>query len=75
MTSIYNLENLSFANATHRKSIEICLYFLKVYQDNYPERIKRVFIINANGYFSLLFSIIQKILSNALLMKIQCYKA
>ncbi|GFU19199.1 SEC14-like protein 4 [Nephila pilipes] len=54
--------------------IETCLYFLKIYQDNYPERIKRILMINANSYFSLPFSIIQSILSSAVLKKIRCYK-
>ncbi|GFU50065.1 SEC14-like protein 4 [Nephila pilipes] len=72
---IYNFGNLSFANATHRKNIEITPYYLKICQDNYPDRIKNVFIINANCYFSLFFSIIKHILSSALLSKIRCYKA
>ncbi|GFT59996.1 SEC14-like protein 2, partial [Nephila pilipes] len=43
---VINLENLSFLNATHRKSIEFTLFCLKVYQDHYPEVQKCCFIIN-----------------------------
>ncbi|GFU19202.1 SEC14-like protein 4 [Nephila pilipes] len=75
LSSIYNLENFSFANATHRKNIEISLYILNAYQDNYPERVKQIIVINANSSFSLLFAFVKKILSSALLTKIRCYKA
>ncbi|GFU19208.1 SEC14-like protein 4 [Nephila pilipes] len=74
LSSIYNLENFSFANATHRKNIELTLFFLMAYQDNYPERVKHIIIINANNSFSLLFAFVKKILSSALLTKIRCYK-
>ncbi|GFT64047.1 SEC14-like protein 2 [Nephila pilipes] len=46
ITYIDNFSNLTFANATHMKNIETLLYYIKIYLDNYPERIKRVIIIN-----------------------------
>ncbi|GFS55722.1 SEC14-like protein 4 [Nephila pilipes] len=75
MSCIYNFGNLTFANAAHRKTVEILLQYIKAYQDNYPERIKSIFIINANSYFTFLFSIVRSILASALITKIRCFKA
>ncbi|GFS66589.1 retinal-binding protein, partial [Nephila pilipes] len=70
---IMNLRNLTFLNATHRKSIEFILFCLKCYQDNYPERLKYCFIINASIYFYMAFSILKTVVAASVLEKVKIY--
>ncbi|GFV63233.1 hypothetical protein TNCV_2662351 [Trichonephila clavipes] len=74
-TYIFNFENLTFAKATHKKNLEALLAFSKAFQDNYPERIKRIFFINVSFYFSLAFNVVKSVLASAVLQKIRCYSA
>ncbi|GFY69284.1 SEC14-like protein 2 [Trichonephila inaurata madagascariensis] len=74
-TYIFNFENLTFAKATHKKNLEALLAFAKAFQDNYPERIKRIFFINVSFYFSLAFNVVKSVLASAVLQKIRCYSA
>ncbi|GFS67828.1 SEC14-like protein 2 [Nephila pilipes] len=75
MKSVYidNLEGLTFANATDKKSIETLIQFFKTYTDNYPETLKYVFVINAPVYFNILFSVIKPILPPIVIQKIRVY--
>ncbi|GFS58169.1 SEC14-like protein 2 [Nephila pilipes] len=70
---IYNLENMTLAKATHRQSVELFMLGIQIFQDNYPEFLKSIYIINASVYFTIVFPIIKKILSGALLDKIEVY--
>ncbi|GBM84278.1 SEC14-like protein 2 [Araneus ventricosus] len=70
---IFNFENLTFANATNKKMLETLLFFAKMMQDNYPERIKSIYFINTSFYFSLLFNVVKHVLASVVLSKIRCY--
>ncbi|GFQ71796.1 SEC14-like protein 2 [Trichonephila clavata] len=70
---IYNLENMTLAKATHRQSVELFVNGIQIFQDNYPEFLKTIYIINASVYFTIVFPIIKRILSGALLDKIIVY--
>ncbi|GFS57459.1 SEC14-like protein 4 [Nephila pilipes] len=43
---IYNLENLSLANVTSMKTADLVMNHYRAYLDNYPERMKYVYLIN-----------------------------
>ncbi|GFU38982.1 SEC14-like protein 2, partial [Nephila pilipes] len=70
---IYNFENLTFAKATHKTVMELALHFCRMFQDNYPERVKRIYHINASFYHSLIMSITKSFLASPLLKKILCF--
>ncbi|GFY76979.1 retinal-binding protein [Trichonephila inaurata madagascariensis] len=70
---IYNLENLSFVDALHKESFELLLGYYKIYLDNYPERMKYVYIINAKPYVNFAISIFKPIFSSAVLEKLKFY--
>ncbi|GFX13380.1 SEC14-like protein 2 [Trichonephila clavipes] len=70
---IYNLENMTLSKATHRQSVELFVKGIQIFQDNYPEFLKNIYIINASVYFTIVFPIIKRILSGALLDKIIVY--
>ncbi|XP_042905286.1 SEC14-like protein 2 isoform X2 [Parasteatoda tepidariorum] len=70
---IYNLEHMTLAKATHKKSIEYYLQGLSIFQDNFPEILKSVYIVNASVYFTMVFSVVQRMLSGSILSKIHVY--
>ncbi|GIX74366.1 SEC14-like protein 2 [Caerostris extrusa] len=70
---IYNLENMTLAKATHRQSVELFAEGIQIFQDNYPEFLKKIYIINASVYFTLVFPIVKRILSGAVIDKIDVY--
>ncbi|CAL1271940.1 unnamed protein product [Larinioides sclopetarius] len=73
MNFIFNFENLTFASATNKKMLETLLFFAKMMQDNYPERIKAIYFLNASFYFSLAFNVVKHVLASVVLSKIRCY--
>ncbi|GFS98173.1 SEC14-like protein 2 [Nephila pilipes] len=70
---VYNMEGLTFGNATHKKGIETMIKLLKVQQDNYPERIKGFYIINASSLFTIPFSMLKTFLNARMLSKFHVY--
>ncbi|GBN11364.1 SEC14-like protein 2, partial [Araneus ventricosus] len=70
---IYNMENMTLAKATHRQSVELFAEGIQIFQDNYPEFLKKIYIINASVYFTIVFPIIKRILSGAVIDKIEVY--
>ncbi|GFR19083.1 SEC14-like protein 2 [Trichonephila clavata] len=103
---IYDLDRLTFGNATHKKEgcknvgtnretepqninlvtivavslvvgtetgIETLIKLLKMQQDNYPERIKSFYMINASSIFTIPFSILKAFLTARMLSKFRVY--
>ncbi|KAF8794918.1 SEC14-like protein 2 like protein [Argiope bruennichi] len=70
MVQILNFEKVTFAKATNKKSLEMMVLALNMYQDNYPERIKIVYDINTSRYFSMLFAFCKVVISPVLYKKI-----
>ncbi|GFV53743.1 SEC14-like protein 3 [Trichonephila clavipes] len=70
---IFNLENLSFINAVHKNTIELLLRHFKTYLDNYPERMKYAYILNAKPYINFAISIFKPMFSSAVLEKLKFY--
>ncbi|GBN68663.1 SEC14-like protein 2 [Araneus ventricosus] len=44
-----------------------------MFQDNYPERMKRIYHINASIYHNVLMSVVKTVMATPLLQKIQCF--
>ncbi|KAF8794832.1 SEC14-like protein 2 like protein [Argiope bruennichi] len=56
---IYNFEGMTISKATDKTSIELLLLGARIFQDNYPERLKEIYVINAAAYFSIMFSVVK----------------
>ncbi|GFS58166.1 SEC14-like protein 3 [Nephila pilipes] len=67
---ICDFKDMPFSVATDKKALEHSIYLSKMYQDNYPERLKAVYIINISPYFALFFNIIKTFLAAAIIKKI-----
>lgn len=70
---ILNLDKLTLANATNKLSAEVWVKITNLLQDNYPESLKSIYVINAPAYYVFIFSILKSIMSNAMLKKIRVY--
>ncbi|GFU34139.1 SEC14-like protein 6, partial [Nephila pilipes] len=70
---VYNLENVTYANATSMKTVELIMDHCRTYLDNYPERMKYAYLINVPVFFSIFFSFVKTILSSSLLEKLRFY--
>ncbi|GFQ83767.1 SEC14-like protein 4 [Trichonephila clavata] len=70
---VFNFKEFSFLKATHKEFIECFIQFALIFQDNYPERIKKVIFLNVSTYFTLAFSVIKTVLAAALLQKMKFF--
>ncbi|CAL1263338.1 unnamed protein product [Larinioides sclopetarius] len=70
---IGNFDGMTFAQATSKKALELMLLAVTVFQDNYPERIKAVHVINGSIYFSLVWSVVKQFLAPAFQNKFIVY--
>ncbi|CAL1263337.1 unnamed protein product [Larinioides sclopetarius] len=70
---IYNFEGVTFAKATNKRSLEMFMMAISIFQDNYPERIKSIYDINTSRYFSILFAFIKVIIAPAVFKKINFF--
>ncbi|XP_071039298.1 retinal-binding protein-like [Parasteatoda tepidariorum] len=70
---IVDLKNLSFAVAADKRLISELMNMAKLYQDNYPERLKQIVVINVPSYFAICFNFIKTVLAASILNRIQIY--
>ncbi|GIX84962.1 retinal-binding protein, partial [Caerostris extrusa] len=73
VVQVFNLENLTFANATHTKTLLNLLYYIKQYLDNYPERLKYAIVLNASIIAMMSIPILKAILPTSMMQKIRIY--
>ncbi|XP_035216588.1 SEC14-like protein 2 [Stegodyphus dumicola] len=67
---IYDMEGLSFSKATDRTLIANFMQLSKIYQDNYPEMLKTLFVLNPPMFITIPFAIIKTCLTGTLVSKI-----
>ncbi|EFX85496.1 hypothetical protein DAPPUDRAFT_300430 [Daphnia pulex] len=72
-TFIIDMEELSMKQIAHRPLRDIGLEAIKVLEANYPEVIRKVFIINAPKLFTMVFSIVKPFLHQMTLDKINIF--
>ncbi|GIY47530.1 retinal-binding protein [Caerostris extrusa] len=70
---IHNYEKITLGLATNKAALELFLIAVKMYQDNYPERIKSIHIINASIYFSMIFTFVKSFVAPAVLAKLHIF--
>ncbi|GIY49166.1 retinal-binding protein [Caerostris extrusa] len=68
---IFDMEGLSFANATDKKGLEYLIRMLRILQDFYPGLIRTAYIINISAYFMIPCSIVKSCLSAAYVSRAQ----
>ncbi|CAL1291867.1 unnamed protein product [Larinioides sclopetarius] len=70
---LYDLEALTFGNSTYKKGLETSIKLLKMLQDNYPERMKAIYILNASSLFTMPFNFVKSFIDAKMLSKFHIY--
>ncbi|KAG8180409.1 hypothetical protein JTE90_022758 [Oedothorax gibbosus] len=73
VTYIFDMNGLTFANATDKKGIETAIRLIKINQDIYPERLKLAFLINASNLFTFPFNIVKNFIAAKVIHKFRVY--
>jgi len=69
LTVIFDMENVG-TKSLWRPGIQMYLHLVKVLEDNYPEMMKRLFVVNAPRIFPLLWKICRPMISEDMKNKI-----
>ncbi|XP_064612900.1 retinal-binding protein-like isoform X2 [Liolophura sinensis] len=69
LTVIFDMEGVS-SKMLWRPGLQMYLYLVKVLEDNYPEMMKRMFVINAPRIFPILYKICRPLISEDMKNKI-----
>ncbi|GFS67835.1 SEC14-like protein 2 [Nephila pilipes] len=70
---IINFENLTFSQATNKKALEVGMLYMKTFQDNYPERVKFLYHINASYYYTLTMAVVRTVIASPVFQKIKVF--
>ncbi|CAL1296163.1 unnamed protein product [Larinioides sclopetarius] len=66
---ICNFAGVTLSKATNKTSIELLILGIGIFQDNYPEYVFAMYIINASIYYSLMFSVAKTVVATEVLNK------
>nr|UXK97100.1 retinal-binding protein [Haliotis discus hannai] len=69
ITVIFDMEGVS-SRMMWRPGLQMYLYLVKVLEDNYPEMMKRMFVVNAPRIFPLLYKLCRPLISEEMKNKI-----
>jgi len=70
-TLIFDLEGLSMRTLTYRPAVDACLQAIQFYEGNYPEQLRRVFVVNAPKIFNIAIALIKPFLNETTASKIR----
>ncbi|XP_046633910.1 SEC14-like protein 2 [Daphnia pulicaria] len=70
---IVDLEGFSMNHVTFKPALDTAIQLVQMYESNYPELLRRVFIINAPKIFSILYSIVLPFMHERTRNKIQIF--
>nr|CAH0109448.1 unnamed protein product [Daphnia galeata] len=73
MTFIADMENLSMRQMTFRPVMETGLEQTKIYELNYPENLRRIFVINAPKFFTFIFNAMKPFMHQATIDKMKIF--
>ncbi|XP_046460612.1 SEC14-like protein 2 [Daphnia pulex] len=73
MTFVADMENLSMRQMTYKPVMETGTEQTKVYELNYPENLRRIFIINAPKIFTVIFNFLKPFMHQATLDKMRIF--
>ncbi|EFX85361.1 hypothetical protein DAPPUDRAFT_193891 [Daphnia pulex] len=70
---IVDLEGLSMNHVAYKPALDTSIQLIQMYESNYPELLRRVYIINAPKIFSILYSIVAPFMHQRTRDKIQIF--
>merc|ERR1711955_7763 len=72
-TMIVDIDQLSMRQVSDRTAMERGFEAIKIFENHYPESLRRVFVINAPRLFATVFNMLKSMLSEVTLNKIRVY--
>jgi len=69
-TMIMDLEEFGMQHITHKPTLDVAMQYVQFYEANYPEVLRRMFIVNAPKIFSILFALLKPFLNGTTFSKI-----
>lgn len=72
-TAIYDMEGLSMGHITHKQNVEVSIEGTQIFDANYPELMKRLFIINAPWIVSVGYRILRPLVNEKTANKVIIY--
>lgn len=73
MYVVADMDNFSFWNFSSLEVVTLATEVVRMYEDNYPEILQEVFIVNAPSVFPLLWNIIKPLLTQRTIDKIHIF--
>lgn len=73
ITIIFDMEGLTMRQIAHKQTIECDIEFVKMFEDHYPEILRRIFVVNAPKLFGLLFNLIKPFMHQTTVSKVRIY--
>jgi len=70
-TIIFDMEDFAMRHITYKPAMDAAVQIIQFYEANYPEYLRRVFVINAPRVFNLAFAIVRPFLNEATANKIR----
>jgi len=70
---IMDFEGIDYAQMTSKKYLELMMESQKVFNDNYPEMIKKAFVVNAPKVFAVIFNVMKPLIPKETLDKIEIF--
>ncbi|XP_046460717.1 SEC14-like protein 2 [Daphnia pulex] len=72
-TVIFDMAGFSMRHVTFKPALDTAIQLVQLYEGNYPELLRRVYVINAPKIFSVLFSMLKPFMHEKTKNKIQIY--
>ncbi|XP_057372014.1 SEC14-like protein 2 [Daphnia carinata] len=73
LTIIFDMDGFSMRHITYKPGIDTVLQLLQVYEANYPELLRRVFVINAPKVFAVLYSMMKPLMHEKTANKVHVF--
>ncbi|GFQ76054.1 SEC14-like protein 2 [Trichonephila clavata] len=70
---IFDMDNFTMKQVAWKPAVDMMTQLVKVFEDNYPERLKKTYVINAPAFFPMAYAMIKPFLSEETAKKIHVY--
>uniref|UniRef100_T1J2H6 CRAL-TRIO domain-containing protein n=1 Tax=Strigamia maritima TaxID=126957 RepID=T1J2H6_STRMM len=73
MVIIFDLEHFGMKHITWKPAMDALLYMVQMHEGNYPERLKKVYVVNTPKIFSVVYAIIRPMMSDVTADKVKIF--
>lgn len=70
---IFDLENFNLKQIAWKPALDMIIYLVTMYEDNYPEMLKKAYVINAPKIYPIIYNLVKPFLSEETAKKIHVF--